>query len=75
MDYAGATKMLCFAQQDIESAFMKMLRQEAWDYKIEKDTLRILGDKGEMWSFVARDSIQGVKRRIETPQNEIETAE
>ena len=72
MDYAGATKMLCFAQQEIESAFMKMLRQEAWDYKIEKDTLRISGDKGELWSFVAVDSISGIKRRIETPENKTE---
>jgi putative lipoprotein len=75
LDYAGTTKKLCLAQQEMESAFLKMFRVEVWDYKIEKDTLLISGEQGELWHFVAADSISGVKRRIKTPENEDENKE
>ena len=57
LDYGGTTRKLCVSQQEIESAFLKMLRLETWNYKIEKDTLRIFGENGELLHFVAKDSI------------------
>ena len=70
LDYAGATKKLCFAQQELEADFLKMLKMEILVYKIDKDILQILGGQEELLRFVATDSIHGVERRIIAPANE-----
>lgn len=57
LDYAGATRKLCLNTQELESSFLKMLKMEIRSFKIEKDTLLILGGKGELLHFVAADSI------------------
>jgi len=77
LSYAGTTKKLCFEHNETEVAFLKMLKMEIWPHSVEKDTLWILGEQGELLHFVATDSIPGVEKRIETPGNteEIEDAE
>ena len=59
LDYLGSTKDLCFDQREIETAFLRMLKQDVCCYKIEKDTLLILNKKGELLHLVATDSIPG----------------
>ena len=53
LDYAGATKKLCFNNMEVEEQFLSALRREVKTYIIDKDILIIYDKTKEVLRFVA----------------------